>query len=58
MSIIYLVIESNETPEYLSQVSHHDDDQSDHGEGYEEAGVATHQPGWRDDSEDQLEILK
>ena len=39
---------------YIREISDHDDDQSDHGEGDNEAGVAAQQPGRRNDSEDQL----
>ena len=54
----YLVLQSHETAEYPGQISHHNDDQTNHGERDEEARVAASHAGRRDDGEDQLEIRR
>ena len=50
----YLILQSHEIAKYASQIPHHDDDEADHGEGDEEAGVAAGHAGGRNDGEDQL----
>ena len=50
-----LILQSHKTAKYAGQIPHHDDDETDHGEGDEEAGVAAGHAGGRDDGEDQLE---
>ena len=54
----YLILQSDETAKYAGEISDHNDDQSNHGEGDEEAGVAARHAGGRDDGEDQLEIRR
>ena len=51
----YVRVESHNAPEYLCQVADQDDDEADHGERDDEAGVAAQQAGGRNYGEDQLE---
>ena len=47
-------MKSHDTAEYVRQVPNNDDDQADHGQGDDEAGVAAHQTRGRNYSKDQL----
>ena len=53
----YVRVESHNAAEYLCQVADQDDDEADHGERDDEAGVAAQQAGGRNYGEDQLEIF-